>query len=150
MTLHSSLTGSECHEPKGANTSGAGRVYVADGSGSGSWKFRPYTLVLNIDDIASSGDIYIPIPYAGNVAKVQTTLSGAIAGSDVIFTVYDSNNNSMGTLTITQSGSAAGDTDTLVPASNQDVTGSDYVKISCNGGATAHVDTTIVVCVEGT
>lgn len=35
---HSSLTGSEAHEPKGATTANAGEVYVADGAASGDWK----------------------------------------------------------------------------------------------------------------
>lgn len=34
---HSTLTGAELHEPKGADTAAAGTVYVANGSGSGSW-----------------------------------------------------------------------------------------------------------------
>lgn len=34
---HSSLTGAELHEPKGADTANAGEVYIADGNGSGSW-----------------------------------------------------------------------------------------------------------------
>ena len=34
---HASLTGSELHEPKGADTAALGTVYVADGAGSGSW-----------------------------------------------------------------------------------------------------------------
>jgi hypothetical protein len=35
---HSSLTGSEIHEPKGADTAADGDVYVSDGAGSGSWE----------------------------------------------------------------------------------------------------------------
>lgn len=34
---HSTLTGAELHEPKGVATAPAGTVYVANGSGSGSW-----------------------------------------------------------------------------------------------------------------
>lgn len=34
---HASLTGAELHEPKGASTATLGTVYVANGSGSGSW-----------------------------------------------------------------------------------------------------------------
>src|SRR6266446_655116 len=34
---HASLTGTELHEPKGANSAALGTVYVSDGSGSGSW-----------------------------------------------------------------------------------------------------------------
>jgi len=36
-TLHSTLTGSDLHEPKGASTAPASTVYVANGSGSGNW-----------------------------------------------------------------------------------------------------------------
>lgn len=34
---HSTLTGSELHEPKGAASAALGTVYVADGAGSGNW-----------------------------------------------------------------------------------------------------------------
>lgn len=34
---HSTLTGSDLHEPKGVAAASANRVYVADGAGSGSW-----------------------------------------------------------------------------------------------------------------
>lgn len=36
-TVHRNLTGADLHEPKGADTALAGRVYVSDGAGSGSW-----------------------------------------------------------------------------------------------------------------
>lgn len=35
---HSVLTGTEIHEPKGADTATVNQVYVADGAGTGSWK----------------------------------------------------------------------------------------------------------------
>lgn len=38
MPTHSSLTGSDLHEPKGAAAANAGDIYIADGVGSGSWK----------------------------------------------------------------------------------------------------------------
>ncbi len=34
---HASLTGSDLHEPKGAASAASGTVYVANGSGSGTW-----------------------------------------------------------------------------------------------------------------
>ena len=37
MPIHSSLTGSQLHEPKGVAAAAGGTVYVADGAGSGSW-----------------------------------------------------------------------------------------------------------------
>lgn len=35
---HSTLTGSQLHEPKGADTASTGTVYVSNGAGSGSWQ----------------------------------------------------------------------------------------------------------------
>jgi hypothetical protein len=36
---HSALTDPQLHEPKGASTAASGKVYVANGSGSGTWQF---------------------------------------------------------------------------------------------------------------
>ena len=37
MATHSTLTGADLHEPKGVASAGANQVYVANGSGSGTW-----------------------------------------------------------------------------------------------------------------
>ena len=43
MTIqHSALTGSDLHEPKGAATALSGQSYLADGAGSGSWRYTPH------------------------------------------------------------------------------------------------------------
>ena len=61
---HSVLTDPQLHEPKGASTAASGKVYVANGSGSGAWQF-----------IAghSYGDLYI------TGSSVSQTLSAASA-----------------------------------------------------------------------
>lgn len=42
-TPHSNLTGADLHEPKGVSAATAQHVYVANGSGSGSWQLlNPY------------------------------------------------------------------------------------------------------------
>ena len=38
---HSALSAAELHEPKGASSATEGRVYVADGLGSGFWHYLP-------------------------------------------------------------------------------------------------------------
>jgi hypothetical protein len=106
-------------------------------------------LTVHFADISGASNIYVPMPYAGTVTKIQSVLSGAIAGSDTTFTVTNSAGASMGVLTVTQSGSAAGDVDTLAPSSNNTVTAGSFIKIACNGGATSHKDCVIVVCVDG-
>lgn len=52
---HSDLTGSLCHEPKGADTASANTIYIADGSGSGSFQQVPLSIIdftkTEVDDI---------------------------------------------------------------------------------------------------
>ena len=44
MTVsHATITGSENHEPKGVESAGLGFIYVANGSGSGTWRILSYT-----------------------------------------------------------------------------------------------------------
>ena len=140
---HSSLTDPYIHEPKGAATAAAGRVYVANGTGSGAWTAKE-TLVgetLNgyLDDVSTASTVYIPIPYAGTVSKIITVLEGSITGANSTVTVANSAAASMGTLTITQSGSAAGDVDTLAPSANNSVTADSFITVSTDGASSTHV-----------
>lgn len=51
MTIqHSAIADPNIHEPKGVSTAAAGTIYIANGSGSGSWK---------PDGGSSYGDLYI-------------------------------------------------------------------------------------------
>ncbi len=133
MPAHSTLTGADLHEPKGVESATVGEVYVADGLGSGSWTNPPYTVSGVIDDVSTAATIYIPIPYAGTVVKVVTVLNGSITTANATLTVYDGSNVSMGTITVTQSGSAAGDIDVLNPASNNTVTNDSRIRIDTDG-----------------
>tara|TARA_R110002153_G_scaffold5540_2_gene25685 strand:+ start:4920 stop:5390 length:471 start_codon:yes stop_codon:yes gene_type:complete len=140
---HSSLTDPYIHEPKGAATAAAGRVYVANGTGSGAWTAKE-TLVgetLNgyLDDVSTASTVYIPIPYAGTVSKIITVLEGSISGANSTVTLANSAGASMGTLTITQSGSAAGDVDTLAPSANNSVTADSFITVSTDGASSTHV-----------
>ena len=146
---HSTLTDPFLHEPKGVAAASSGDVYLANGSGSGAWTSRQSMLTVQFPDISSASSLYVPIPYAGTITKIQSALTAAISGSDTTFVVENSAGSSMGTLTITQSGSAAGDVDTLTPSSNNTVTAGSFIKIECNGGASSHVEACLVICVDG-
>ena len=146
---HSSLTDPYLHEPKGVAAASVGKVYVANGSGSGTWQdHRRSVFTVHFTIISSAQNIYVPIPFAGTVSRVTSVLAGAISGGDVTVTVKNSASASMGTLTITQSGSASGDVDTLNPSSNNTATDNDYLLVQSNGGASSHVDFIISIVVE--
>lgn len=146
---HSALTDPYLHEPKGASTASSGDVYIANGSGSGAWTSRRSMITAHFEDISTASDIYLPMPYAGTISKIQSVSSGAVAGGDVTFTFRNSAGNSMGTIVVTSAGSAAGDVDTLAPSSNNTVTASDYIRVSCDGGASSHTELWFVVSVDG-
>jgi hypothetical protein len=145
---HSSLTDPNLHEPKGASSANAGEVYVADGAGSGDWSARQYTLNALIADVSSAETVYVPIPYSGTVVKVVSVLEGALTVADATVTVSDSSAASMGTLTIAFTSSAAGDVDTLAPASNNTVTDNDFITIATDGGSTDAQRLWLTVVVE--
>ena len=148
---HSNLTDPYLHEPKGVSTASDDKVYVSNGSGSGSWEdHRRSVFTVHFTDISTAQSVYVPNPFAGSVSRVTSVIGGAIAGGDVTVTVKDSSAASMGTLTITQSGSAAGDVDSLNPSSNNTVTDNDYILLETDGGANSHVDFVVSVVVEHT
>lgn len=74
MVDHASLTGSALHEPKGVATATAKTVYVANGSGSGSWATLDYNTL-------PSGSM---ITFANAVTNSSVTSSTAIPGDNTI------------------------------------------------------------------
>lgn len=171
---HSALTGSELHEPKGADGASAGEVMTADGAGGTSfsapvvdpadgsagevpvadgagdvvWSPRFYTITGKIDNISNASTQYIPIPYSGNVVKVTGVLAGAIGTADATITVKDNAGNTMTAITVANAASAAGDIDTGVPASNQDVTDDDYITVETDGASSTSVEWTFTIVIE--
>lgn len=148
MAVHANLTGANLHEPKGVASASADTVYVADGAGSGTWKkvtkdsidatdifgINEFTMTFFYDDMGTAGSRYVALPYACTVTQIYTCIQAAIAGADNIFTFRNTAGSSMGTITVTQSGSAAGDVDSLAPASNNTFSAGTFMKIDSNGG----------------
>lgn len=68
---HSDLTGALCHEPKGADTAAANTLYIADGSGSGSFQQVPLSI---IDFTRAAVDDIVPTSVDNAVAIDGTNL----------------------------------------------------------------------------
>lgn len=71
-----------------------------------------YTLNAQIADVGTANVVYMVAPEAGWLRRVDTVLFAAITGSNDTITVAVDGTNLSPTITITQSGSAAGDYDT--------------------------------------
>lgn len=161
---HPDLVDPYIHEPKGVGAATIGTVYVANGSGSGAWaKIGTDSLQLSqidehvetsiqtgtiqiqkdfwisavIPDVSTAGSIYFPIPESCTVVGATYVLGGAISVGNATVTVYDDAGNPMGTgTTVTQSGSAAGDTFTFAATANNEITGPTFVRVTTDGGST--------------
>lgn len=149
---HSTLTDPYLHEPKGVAAASSGDVYVANGSGSGSWTAKETLIELSLEgyleDVSAIETAYVPVPFAGTVSKVLTVLEGSIGSADSTVTVKNSAGSSMGTITITSSGSAAGDVDVLLPSSNNTVTADSFITVESDGASTNTAKLRFVVVLD--
>ena len=151
MALHSALTDSDgIHEPKGISTASNNRVYVSNGSGSGAWAATYYTVNATFPDVTVADILYIPIPYAGTVARVMTCLEGAITGANETITARNAAGASMGTITITQVGSAAGNVGVLNPVTNNTIAANSFVQVETAGASTGPQSCQVTIVIERT
>lgn len=148
MTAHSALTGSNLHENKGVASASDNYVATAT-SGATVWKkitaanvdttsiFTLNTQIITfyIVDVGSASTTYYPIPLAGTVTKVYLTIQNTVATADTILTFKNNTGGSMGTLTVTLSGTAAGNIYSLTPASNNTFTAGQVLQITSDGGS---------------
>jgi hypothetical protein len=86
---HSTLTGSDLHEPKGIATADADDVYIADGAGSGAWTptsaFNPFgAALIHIQDQKSSGTAGGTFTTgAQRTRDLNTTVTNEITGASL-------------------------------------------------------------------
>lgn len=93
-----------------------------------------FILTAQITDISTAGQVYIVSPVAAEVVSVSSVINTAITSADATLTVKTAA-GTVGTITITQSGSAAGDVDTLAAASNTAVAAGAAVEVETDGGS---------------
>lgn len=107
-----------------------------------------YFLTFKIEDVSTAGQVYVPVPDNGEIIKVITALNGAIATADAGLTLKIGGTAvTGGTVTIAQSGSAAGDVDTCEPTAANYVNEGDAIEIETDGASTnaVSVDGVIII-----
>jgi hypothetical protein len=149
MPLHDALTGSELHENKGVASASDNTVASAT-SGATVWRkvnssmidttsifgVNKVYLCLDIVDVSTAETVYFYVPFAGTLTKINTILQGAITVADSTLTVRNNAGTSMGTITVANAGSAAGDLDSLTPGANNTFTAGQTGRISTDGAST--------------
>ena len=159
MSEHNVLTGSSIHEEKLISTSGtsdAGKVVTPSSSTAGTGTLRNLVwtevnskkqyVTAELDDISTASSTYIPINVACTVTRVESIIHGALATGDVTLTVKPNGVAATnGTITVTQSGSAAGDVDTCSPTAGNALAVGEYIELETNGASTNAVRVTFML-----
>lgn len=152
MALHKDLPDSELHEPKGVASASAGTVYIADGSGSGSWSTPLSKQVLQaaIVDISNAGTYYTVAAYPGTLKKIYLVLHGAVttANSVVSFTINGVPITNSG-ITVDHTTSGAGVVYSSTPTAANLVTAGSVISVTTDGGSSTTVRATITYEIEG-
>ena len=153
---HSTLTTTDLHEPKGVAAASADQIYIANGSSSGAWTAGDNNIYLfgTINDVSTAASFWLPSPCTGVITKVHTIINGAIATADAVLTfeiggslITDGASNN---LTITQSGSAAGDVDTMNPTGARTLAIGSKLEMITAGASTNTIIAQIVFTVTPT
>lgn len=148
MAEHSTLTGSNLHEPKGIASATAGQVYVADGAASGDMRVINEVLNVKIDDIAGTTTHYVAIPNGGTITSVYSIVDGTVdVETDV--TVTNIGTGAVGTLVVATAG-AAGDVDNIASLSNTTVAAGGSISVVSDGASTTSASMVISIAISRT
>lgn len=154
MARHSTLTGADLHEPKGAAAAAANTVYVANGAGSGTWQkvasgqintgsifnVNKGTMLIPFADLSAASFVLVPFPFAVTVVTVTVVINGTVgAGTNVLTFTNSTGPAVLGTLDIGDASTPVGDAEgrlfTFTATVNNTFAANTYLKIASDGGA---------------
>ena len=95
-----------------------------------------YFITAKIPDISTASSTFVAIPDGGKVIKIITALQGAIGTANGAITFEIGGTAMTGSaITVTQSGSAAGDIDTSEPTAANDVAEDGAIEMITDGAS---------------
>ena len=150
---HATLTDPELHEPKGVAAASAGQISVADGAGSQAWTtINNKDLVFvhaDIDNVSTAASFWVVPGIAGDITKIHTVIDGALASADAGLSFEIAGTPiTGGGITITQSGSAAGDVDSATPTAANTITADQAIEMITDGASTSNVKATVTFTID--
>lgn len=158
MAEHSTLTGANLHENKGVASATDNTVASAT-SGATVWRkvnanmldttsifgTNKEYLQVELTDVSTTSVAYVVVPFTGTLTQVYSVLHSSITVADSIVSVLNNAGASAGTFTVSYSGSAAGDIDSLTPVANNTFTAGQRLAISTDGGSTTAARLTVTL-----
>lgn len=103
-------------------------------------------LTVDMTDVSTAGSVWVVAPVASTFSGLSSVINGAIATADAaITTEIGGTAVTGGSLTIANSGSAAGDVDTATPTALNTLTANQALEIITDGASTNTVRATFTV-----
>ncbi len=115
--------------------------------GNANFDLAEYTIPWEIPDLDAVTVFYQPVKFGGILREITSVLHAAIITADAVLTVKIIKPGAAavavtgGVVTITQSGSAAGDVDTAKPTALHAVSAGDVITIESNGASSTQIAT---------
>lgn len=144
MTEHRLLTGASLHEPKGCETATSGQVYVANGTGGGTWtdklsgiqNLNIYATAGRIPDISNPGDSFFHVmPFKAQLTKLYVAYGGTITTANSVLTLYKNGIAQTPTFSVPFAGSGAGVVWYSLVTPNLSVNENDVLEVRTDGGS---------------
>ncbi len=111
--------------------------------------FHHVFLTKTITNVSTGSSTFVVPGFQGKIKKIWTVLDGAITGADADLS-FEIGGTAVtnGGITITQSGSAAGDVDTAVPTAENTFTVDQPIELITDGGSTGSRAVTVTFQLE--
>jgi len=95
-----------------------------------------YFITAKIADISTASSTFVPVPDDGRIIKIFTSIKNAITTADAALS-FEIGGTAVtgGDITVTQSGSAAGDVDTAEPTAENSVNEGQAIEMITDGGS---------------
>jgi hypothetical protein len=108
-------------------------------------------VTVEIPDVSTAGQRYVVPGFRGKIKNAYSALNGAIATADATLTLKIGGTAvTGGTITIANSGSAAGDVDSCTPSAANLFQATDAIEVETDGASTNAVAAVVTLELEGT
>lgn len=129
------------------STAGIARIYKA---GPSAKPTQIVAVTAELTDVSAASSAFVASPIAGEVIAIYTVLHGAISVADAVLTAEINGTPITGiSITVAQSGSAAGDRDSDVPTGANTVAAGDALEIVTDGASTTTARLTATFVIRG-
>jgi hypothetical protein len=108
-----------------------------------------YFLTAKITDISTAGSTFVAVPDGGRIVKIISTIKNAISSANAALS-FEIGGTAVtgGGITVTQSGSAAGDVDTALPTALNRVEEGGTIEMKTDGGSSTACECVITFVIR--